>query len=289
MLISSGSAITTYSIDPAKGYFNRSQTLTFTMPHPGPVPSRQDAPHIHQVLIDPTGRFLLAPDLGADVVRIFYINPTTGRLTEQQPLVASPGSGPRHGAFWAPGTGGNSSQSLRFFLVSELDNSITGYDVAYSPNGTMLFCQFYESNSFGGANPPTGSKAAGIVISVCLLPCTLQRIRLANNTFYKPGNDRLIVSNRGDNIFGHGNDSIAVFSLPDLAQDDEVSFLGLYPAYGSFPRQFEFSPDGDMLAVALQNSHQVAVIEWDVKHGLPGRLLSNVTLEGEVPAVVWDM
>ncbi len=105
----------------------------------------------------------------------------------------------------------------------------------------------------------------------------------------KPGNDRLIVSNRGDNIFGHGNDSIAVFFLPDLAQDDEVSFLGLYPAYGSFPRQFEFSPDGDMLAVALQNSHQVAVIEWDVKHGLPGRLLSNVTLEGEVPAVVWDM
>lgn len=138
------------------------------MRSPGPVSSRQDFPHIHQVLIDPTGRFLLAPDLGADIVRIFHINPTTGRLTEQQPLIAPAGSGPRHGAFWVPGTGENVLQNSRFHLVTELDNSLTGYDVTYSPNGTMLFSQFFETNSYGGVTPPSGSKAAEIAISVCL-------------------------------------------------------------------------------------------------------------------------
>lgn len=72
-------------------------------------------------------------------------------------------------------------------------------------------------------------------------------------------------------------------------QYEEISFLGLYPAHGSSPRHFEFSPDGDMLAVALQNSHQVAIIEWDVRRGVPGPLLANVTVEGEIPAVVWDL
>jgi hypothetical protein len=44
-----------------------------------------------------------------------------------------------------------------------------------------------------------------------------------------------------------------------------------------------------MLAVALQNSHQVAIIAWDAKRGVPGPLLVNVTLDGEIPAVVWDL
>lgn len=164
---SSGSSITTYSVDPITGRFNRSQTFTFTMHSPGPVSSRQDVPHIHEVLIDPTGRFLLAPDLGADIVRIFHINPTTGHLTEQQPLIVAPGSGPRHGAFWVPGAGGSVSQNSRFYLVSELDNSLPGYDVTYPSNETMLFSQFFETNSYGGATPPADSKAAEIAISVC--------------------------------------------------------------------------------------------------------------------------
>lgn len=145
------------------------------MPNPGPVSDRQDVPHIHEVLVDPTGRFLLAPDLGADFVRIFRINSTTGRLTEQQPLIAPPGSGPRHGAFWFPQTAGTHiSKGSRFYLVSELDNALRGYDVTYSPNGTMLFSQFYESSSYGGATPPAGSKAAEIIISVCVQPYTSQ-------------------------------------------------------------------------------------------------------------------
>ena len=136
---------------------------------PGPIPERQDASHPHGVLVDPSGRFVLVPDLGADLVRIFRICPTTGQLEEQQPLAVAPGSGPRHAVFWVPRNANLARLGhVRFFLVSELDNYLRGYDVIYPKNGTLLFTKFYEGNTYGGSTPPTGSKAAGIAISVRL-------------------------------------------------------------------------------------------------------------------------
>lgn len=139
------------------------------MPAPGPVPGRQDAPHPHGVVIDPSGQFVLVPDLGADLVRIFRICPTTGHLEEQLPLVVSPGSGPRHAVFWVPRKAGLiRPKNVRFYLVTELDNSLRGYDVTYSNNGTIVFSKFYEGSTYGGSTPPAGSKAAEIAISVSL-------------------------------------------------------------------------------------------------------------------------
>ncbi|KAL3468818.1 Lactonase, 7-bladed beta-propeller-domain-containing protein [Aspergillus californicus] len=260
-----GSAVTTYSVDPVSGHFNHSQTFAFTLSGPGPVTSRQDAPHPHGVIVDPTGEFVLVPDLGADLVRIFHIHPTTGHLEEQQPLVVAPGSGPRHGVFWVSDqANANQSYDSRFYLVNELDNYLRGYDVTYSANGTILFSESYKGNTFGGSTPPAGSKVAEIAIS--------------------PEKNNLVISNRNDTTFGPEHDSIALFSIADA-----VSFRGLYPAYGSFPRHFEFSPEGDMVAIALQNSHKVAVVEWDRKNSSFGPLLVERQLEGEVTAVFWDL
>lgn len=77
------------------------QEFVFTLAQPGPNPSRQDAPHVHEVVLDPTGKFVLAPDLGADLVRVYSIDAVAGTLTECPALVAAPGSGPRHAAFHA--------------------------------------------------------------------------------------------------------------------------------------------------------------------------------------------
>jgi len=41
-----------------------------------------EAPHPHHVFTDPTGDFLLVPDLGADLIRINRIDRSTGALTE---------------------------------------------------------------------------------------------------------------------------------------------------------------------------------------------------------------
>lgn len=141
------------------------------MSRPGPVPSRQDAPHPHGVVVDPTGNFVLVPDLGAYLVRIYRINAITGHLEEQQPLVVTPGSGPRHAIFWSPKKSGAAHpRNPRFYLVTELDNGVKGYDVSYSSNGTILLSQIYKENTYGGSNPPAGSKAAEISLSVSRVP-----------------------------------------------------------------------------------------------------------------------
>ncbi|KAA8646838.1 uncharacterized protein ATNIH1004_005513 [Aspergillus tanneri] len=265
----SGSAVTTYSVDPTRGHFEHCQTFTFTIPAPGTVPSRQEASHPHGVVVDPTGQFVLVPDLGADLVRIFQVNPTTGGLEEQEPFAVAPGSGPRHAVFWTPSRVRQAQlRDVRFYLVSELDNHLRGYDVKYSQNGTISFSQFYDANTYGGATPPTGSKAAEIAIS--------------------PENNHLVISNRNDNMFGPGNDSIAVFSIASgWREPSPVSFLGLYPAYGSFPRQFDMSQK-DVVALALQSSQKVAVAQWN-RVGMLGPLLVEKSLDGEISSAIWDI
>ena len=66
----------------------------------GPKP-RQSKPHAHAVAVDPTGRYVLVPDLGADRTFIYRLDPRTRALRPAgQPFVQAPaGSGPRHIVF----------------------------------------------------------------------------------------------------------------------------------------------------------------------------------------------
>ncbi|MBD0710329.1 MULTISPECIES: lactonase family protein [unclassified Streptomyces] len=75
------------------------------LPHEGsgPVADRQAAPHAHQVLPDPTGRWVLSVDLGTDSVRICALDPAKGTLTLHGETALRPGTGPRHLAFHPDG------------------------------------------------------------------------------------------------------------------------------------------------------------------------------------------
>jgi 6-phosphogluconolactonase (cycloisomerase 2 family) len=103
--------VTTYALL-ASGGVEPLQSFTFTLSAPGPVPDRQNAPHPHEALIDPTDSFVVVPDLGADLIRVFSIDPSTSLLKESTPFPATPGSGPRHGAFLKSG------DNTYFFLVT---------------------------------------------------------------------------------------------------------------------------------------------------------------------------
>lgn len=138
----------------------------------GPNAERQDTPHPHGAYVDPTGRYVLVPDLGADLVRIFEINQKTGQLKEVSPLETKPGLGPRHLAFWTSKDAtaaqvASGEVEVYCYLVSELMNSLTGHKVTYSSAGSMEFTKVYEESTFGGQKPgPDGSKASEITISV---------------------------------------------------------------------------------------------------------------------------
>lgn len=61
------------------------------------------------------------------------------------------------------------------------------------------------------------------------------------------------------------------------------------PAGGKWPRDFSLNRVGDLMAVALQKDHKIVLIKRDVETGkLEDKVLSEIVLDGEVYAVIWD-
>ena len=130
----------------------------------GPVgnPARQDTAHPHQAILDPTGNFLIVPDLGADEIRIFALNPTTLAYRAVPGIKTALGSGPRHAAF----VSGASNRTF-LYVLNELSNTIVGYDVTYNRNSTLGFTQLFSTSSHGDdTTRPNGTTAAEILLSV---------------------------------------------------------------------------------------------------------------------------
>ena len=68
---------------------------------PGPHKVEQTRSHPHDVVFDPSGRFVLVPDKGLDRVFVFSFDAAAGTLapTVQGAATSRPGAGPRHLAF----------------------------------------------------------------------------------------------------------------------------------------------------------------------------------------------
>jgi 6-phosphogluconolactonase (cycloisomerase 2 family) len=143
-----GSALVTYKIT-RNGGLEPLETFSFLSASfkVGPVEDRQESPHPHQAILDPTENYILIPDLGADVVHVFRIDQENLKLTAREPLRTHAGFGPRHGTFSLEKMSGN----YIFYLVSELDNKVVAYCVSYQANGDGLM--FREIASYGTLSP----------------------------------------------------------------------------------------------------------------------------------------
>ncbi len=93
----------------------------YTQATHGPVADRQDAAHIHCAVVSPDNKYVLACDLGDDVILVFPVGPGNGDYVRVPIRVrARAGSGPRHVAFHPNG---------KFvYCVHELDCTIDLYD-----------------------------------------------------------------------------------------------------------------------------------------------------------------
>jgi len=136
------------------------QNETFIMSGPGPVKYRQDAPHPHQAVTDPTGKYILVPDLGADLLRIFSVSKDGLSLSVREPLKVAAGSGPRHVSFAEAG------DKTFMYLVSELANTVTGFEIKYANDG-LSFTELFKIPTHGeGEEVPTTAAAAELLVSV---------------------------------------------------------------------------------------------------------------------------
>jgi 6-phosphogluconolactonase len=160
----------------------------------GPNASRQESPHAHCILLDPSDRFALVADLGIDRVLVYRLNHDAGTLhhIEGGDAVMRPGAGPRHLAF---------HPRLPFvFVANELDSTVT--TLRFDGERGVLTPQQSRSSlpaGWSGTNYPADIHVAST--------------------------GRVYVSNRGHN-------SIAVFSVAstgDLALEQVVSTDGDWP------------------------------------------------------------
>ncbi|KAK8184857.1 Lactonase, 7-bladed beta-propeller-domain-containing protein [Phyllosticta capitalensis] len=266
-----GSAVTTWETK-KDGGIEYGEVFDFEMDAPGPDPDRQDAPHPHQAILDPTGKFILIPDLGADLVRVYSFDGKTGDLTAQSPLVAKPGSGPRHGAFFTWKSKQCKKGCTNFYLVSELENTVTTYSVAYGKGGNLTFTETAVISTFGDGPTPDGAAAAEILVS--------------------PDHRFVTVSNRNDTSFAipEGanvqlkSDSLATFSIKS---DGSLKFENLASAAGSFPRAISFNKKGNMVAVAHQYSKSLVLLDRNPVTGFIGGELARMNDLGNLTSVVW--
>ena len=194
----------------------------------GPNAERQSSPHAHCIVADPSNRFVLAADLGADRVFVYRLDleGKSLRHVEGGDAVMRPGAGPRHIAF-------HPTLPL-VFVANELDSTVA----------TLRF------DAERGALSPRDTRST--------LPAGWTGTNYPADIHIAPSGRTLYVSNRGHN-------SIAVFSVADstgaLALEQVIS------TEGDWPRNFSLDPTGRWLLVANQRSDSIVVFERDQKSG----------------------
>ncbi len=194
----------------------------------GPVESRQQSPHAHQVVLDPLERYLLVPDLGADRVFVYEFDAETGKLKPnplQRGFSLKPGSGPRHLAFHPAGD--------LVYIVNELNSTVTSCRYDYS---------------------------AGLLTEVETLPTTEAGDEPGFPAAIRvhPSGKTLYASTRKD------QSSLAVYRTDE---DGWISRIQVVKEVPHWPRDFNVDPTGGWLIVAGERSGEIRVYKIDRENG----------------------
>ncbi|KAK4039118.1 Lactonase, 7-bladed beta-propeller-domain-containing protein [Parachaetomium inaequale] len=254
-----GGGIDTFNIaDPAAIKLVKSQV--YPAPTDGrPEPQNQARPH--EAILDPTGDFLVFPDLGADLLRVLRVDKETLEYTDLASHSFARGTGPRHGAFFKSG------DKTFLYIVCELSNLLQGFSVAYNADKTLTFTQVYNSTTHGDDKPvPAGTAAAELHIAPGGKFLTVSS-RLERSLQYTVANGTAVPS-----------DPLITYSID--AASGALKHVQTAPAGGVNPRHFSFNSDGTRVASALQSDGRVIVFERDIASGKIGKAVAEVDVAG---------
>lgn len=191
-------------------------------------PQRQEGPHAHCIMTDPSNRYVCAVDLGLDQVLVYQLDAATAKLTPKPAgnYRAKPGSGPRHLAFHPDGK--------HAFIIHEMGNVVAAakWD---SENG-----KFTE------------------IASVSTLPAGFSGNSSTAEVLVHPNGNFVYGSNRG-------HDSIAVFAFD--AKAGSLTPVAHTSTGGKTPRNFRIDPTGKFLLAENQGSDSIVVFKIDAANG----------------------
>ena len=189
---------------------------------------RQEASHAHCFVPDPSNRFALGVDLGADRIRIHRFDAATGTLSPHEPaaFVARPGAGPRHLRFHPDGR--------HAYIVNELDCtvSVCTWD---AERGVLTETQRISS-----------------------LPAEFSGENTSAELQIHPAGHALYVTNRG-------LDAIATFAIDPST--GALTLLGQTPSRGAKPRNIVIHPEGRWLLAANQDGDAIAIFAIEATTG----------------------
>lgn len=135
---------------------------------------------------------------------MFSFDSTIDKLYVYAPLLVMPASRPRYTVFYSPSRLKYENYTLYLYVVTELRNTLTRYQVTYPTSGGLEFIEVYVTNTYSS------------------------RLVLAGNTVTKvhitPNNRFLVISNRNNSYFSIANpnpnnstnilsDLLAIYSL----------------------------------------------------------------------------
>ena len=192
------------------------------------IRERQEGPHAHCIVLDPTNRFAYSCDLGTDKIMIFRFDARSGKLLPGEPpwVQVKAGAGPRHLAFHPSGK--------YVFVLNELHSTVTAFTRDLE-KGSLQELQTLTTlpKDFTGTN-----SSADIHVS-------------SDGRF-------VYCSNRG-------HDSIAIFTIEP--RHGALNSVGHESTRGMTPRNFAIDPSGMFLLVANQKSDNIVVFRLDQKTG----------------------
>ncbi|HJZ34343.1 MAG TPA: lactonase family protein [Hyphomicrobiaceae bacterium] len=195
---------------------------------PGPHRTQQPSSEPHDIVFDPSGKFVLVPDKGLDRIFVFRFDAGTGQLTPAEPdsVKSRPGAGPRHLAFHP--------KLAIVWVLNELDSTTTTYRWD-GQRGVLTPLQVITTlpTEFTGY-----STAAEIAVSA------------DGRTVY--------CSNRG-------HDSVAIFSAD--ATSGLLTPIGWQATQGASPRFVGLDPSGRFLHAANENGDTIVTFAVDAATG----------------------
>jgi len=184
----------------------------------------------HEVVIDPSNRFLFVPNKGLSNIMQYRFDEVTGQLEPNAPpaVAFAPGAGTRHLAFHP--------SAPYAYAINELDDTIVAL-------------------SFDAAQ--------GTLTPIQTLPTLPAGANGANNTCAE-----VQVAPSGRFVYGsnRGHDSIVIYAVD--AATGRLSLVGHQLTGGNTPRSFHLDRNGRVMLVANQGSNEVVSFQVDATTGL---------------------
>ena len=197
---------------------------------PGPHKVEQTSSHPHDIVFDPSGRFVVVPDKGLDRIFVFRFDAATGKLspTEQGSVKSRSGAGPRHLAFHP--------KRPVVWVLNELDSTITTYSFD-TESGALQALQVLSI-----LRPEfTGDSTAAEIAVLPSVPVVYVSIR--------------------------GQDAVAALGV--IARDGTLRLVAWQSTLGKTPRFIGLDPAGHNLYAANEQSDTVNTLRIDPQTAHP--------------------